>query len=330
VALVEPRLAKVEGNRLTPLADGATTLAVTHGGQTVNVPVTVKSATAEQPVSFKLDVMPVFMKVGCNNGSCHGAARGKDGFHLSLFGYDPDGDFQRITRQVATRRVNLALPAESLLIQKSIGAVQHTGGAPVKPGSADHATLLRWVEAGAPQDAADVATPVSLEILPQQAVLEEGATHRTTVRAKYSDGTDRDVTDLALFQSNNDAAAKIGPGGLVTRRRRAARRSSWPASPRSPSARRSSPSQGLKYEWPTSTPENNYVDGLVNAKLKKLRILPSELCDDATFLRRAYLDIVGALPPPERFAAFTADATRRSGRSSSTSCSPATSSSICG
>src|SRR5688572_21498331 len=152
ISLGDPKLAKIDGNRLTPLADGQTNLVVTHEGKTLNVPVTVKSAATDRPVSFKLDVMPVFMRAGCNAGSCHGAARGKDGFHLSLFGYDPDGDFDRITRQMATRRVNLALPAESLLITKSLGAVQHTGGTPVKAGSFEHQTMLRWIEAGAAKD----------------------------------------------------------------------------------------------------------------------------------------------------------------------------------
>jgi hypothetical protein len=307
LSVANPKLARVDGSRLTPLADGQTNLVVTHDGRTLNVPVTVKSATTERDISFKLDVMPVFMRAGCNAGSCHGAARGKDGFQLSLFGYDPDGDFERITRQVATRRVNTALPAESLIITKSLGAVQHTGGAPVKPGTFEHQTLLRWVEAGAPKDKDDVATPVSLEILPAKALLEEGTTHRMTVLAKYSDCTDRDVANLALFLSNNDAAAKINPDGVVTAGNRGeafvmARFATFTVGSHVVTV-----PKGLKYEWP-ATPENNYVDTLVNDKLKKLRILPSELCDDATFLRRAHLDIVGVLPTREEHDRFVADA----------------------
>jgi hypothetical protein len=167
ISLADPKLAKIDGNKLTPLADGQTDLLVEHAGKTVNVPVTVKSAATDRPTSFKLDVMPIFMKVGCNSGSCHGAARGKDGFRLSLFGYDPDGDFNRITREMTTRRVNLALPAESLLLTKSIGAVQHTGGSPLKAGSDHYNNMLRWVEAGALHDPDDVAKPVSVELLPK-------------------------------------------------------------------------------------------------------------------------------------------------------------------
>src|SRR5690606_12168132 len=124
-----------DGNLLKPAADGQTQLTVSFEGQTRQIPVTVAHATAPRPVSFKLDVMPIFMKSGCNSGSCHGAARGKDGFMLSLFGYDPDGDYFRITREQPGRRIDLAKPEASLLVEKAIGAVPHTGGKLFEPGS---------------------------------------------------------------------------------------------------------------------------------------------------------------------------------------------------
>src|SRR5207244_526470 len=162
----------------------------------------VKDAKVDRPISFKLDVMPIFMAAGCNQGSCHGAARGKDGFRLSLFGFDPDGDHYRLTREFNGRRINLALPAESLLLEKATGKV--------------HATIVRWLEAKVPLDPPDVAKPVSVDIDPKNAVLDgKGATQQMVVRAKYSDGTERDVTGLSLFLSNNDTSAKINPSGLV-------------------------------------------------------------------------------------------------------------------
>src|SRR5204862_4717507 len=103
-------------------------LTVAYAAQSVKVPLTVVRANETPPVSFKLDVMPVFLRAGCNSGSCHGAARGKDGFRLSLFGFDPDGDHYRLCRELNGRRINLALPAESLLIEKACGKVPHTGG----------------------------------------------------------------------------------------------------------------------------------------------------------------------------------------------------------
>src|SRR5438874_673545 len=130
------------------------------------------AAPATRRVSFKLDVMPVFMAAGCNTGSCHGSARGQDGFRLSLFGYDPDGDYFRITREMPTRRINLGQPHESLLLLKAIGAVPHTGGTRFTSESPYYATLRRWIEAGAPNDPPTIARPVALEIQPKQIVLE--------------------------------------------------------------------------------------------------------------------------------------------------------------
>src|SRR5712664_1924689 len=161
-ALGNPTLAKLDKNLLYPEADGATELKIEFGGRTVAVPVNVKDAKVDRPISFKLDVMPVFMKAGCNQGSCHGAARGKDGFRLSLFGYDADGDHYRLTHEISARRINLAIPQESLILEKATGKVPHTGGTRFKEDSELYQTIVRWLEAGAPQDPPTVPTPVSV------------------------------------------------------------------------------------------------------------------------------------------------------------------------
>ena len=178
----------------------------------------VKDADVDRPISFKLDVMPVFMRAGCNQGSCHGAARGKDGFRLSLFGFDPDGDHYRLTREMNGRRINLALPPRACCSKRRTGKVPHTGGQRIKEGDEYYQTLLRWLEAGAPHDPADHAHAGRRRTVSRRsAVLDgKGATQQMVVRAQYSDGTDRDVTTLALFLSNNDTSAKISPDGLVT------------------------------------------------------------------------------------------------------------------
>src|SRR5260221_10809841 len=112
-----------KGNVLFPKADGTGKMTVSYGGRVIAVPLTVKQSAVDRPISFKLDVMPVFMRAGCNTGACHGAARGKDGFRLSLFGFDPDGDWYRLTREMSGRRISIAIPEECLLVEKSIGAV---------------------------------------------------------------------------------------------------------------------------------------------------------------------------------------------------------------
>ncbi len=307
-AFAHPALVKREGNVLLPAADGATEMTVSWGGRDLRVPVVVKDAAKDRPVSFKLDVMPVFMRAGCNTGACHGAARGKDGFRISLFGFDPDGDWHRLTREISGRRLSVAIPHESLVVEKATGQVNHTGGERFKPGSEPHQTLLRWLEAGAPKDAPDVARPLSLEILPARLVLEgQDTTHRMTVRAKYSDGTDRDVTHLAVFMSSNDASAKIDDAGRVTAGQRGeayvfARFATFTVG-----AQAIVIPKGVQYAWP-GVPAANYIDEKVFDKLKKLRMLPSDPCGDEAFLRRATLDIVGVLPTREEYERFSASA----------------------
>ena len=128
--------------RSIPTANGQTTLQAQYDGQTAATPLAVRDVAVVRPVSFRRDVMPVFMRAGCNAGGCHGSARGKDGFRLSLFGFDPEGDYFRLTRELGYRRVNLALPDESLVLQKALGAVPHTGGKRFEPSSEYAKTLL--------------------------------------------------------------------------------------------------------------------------------------------------------------------------------------------
>jgi hypothetical protein len=303
----DSKLARVDGHCVYPQADGEGKIKVTYKNNTVEIPLKVKDAKSDRPISFRLDVMPIFLKTGCNVGGCHGSARGKDGFMLSLFGYDPDGDYDRITRAQITRRINLAIPEESLIVTKSLGQVQHTGGQQFKKGDHMHTAMMRWLEAGAPDDVKDVAKPISLELYPKNFVLEgEGATQQMVARAKYSDGTDRDVTNLAVFLTNNDTSAPIDQAGKVTAKVRGeafvmARFATFTVGSQAIVI-----PKDLKYEWP-NVPEYNYIDQLVDAKLKKLRILPSGLCSDEVFVRRAFLDIVGLLPTIEEQSKFVSD-----------------------
>jgi hypothetical protein len=302
-----PALVRFEGPVACPTADGETTLDVACAGQTVQVPVVVKQAAVDRPASFKLDIMPVFMRSGCNTGSCHGAARGKDGFRLSLFGFDPDGDHFRLTRELSYRRINLAIPQESLLIEKAVGAVPHTGGKRFEPTSEYCQTMLRWLEAGAPLDAGEVPQVTAVEVYPRQAVLEgEGATQQFIARAMYSDGTDRDVTNLAVFLTNNDNSAAINVDGLVTAANRGEAFVMARFATHTVGSQVLVLPKDLQYTPPVTQPVN-YVDELVNVKLQKLRILPSELCTDEVFLRRATIDIAGMVPTEAEYHEFLAD-----------------------
>ena len=307
--LGDAKFARLEGSTLRPVADGETSLKVEFEGRTMTVPVKVEKATEDRPISFNLDVMPVFTKAGCNAGSCHGSTRGKDGFRLSLFGFNPASDYFQITRENFGRRINTALPHDSLMLEKATGRVTHTGGKLFEAENGLYKTIVRWLEAGAPKDSADVAKVIDLEIRPLQAVMEgKGVKQQLTVRAIYSDGTDRDVTEETQYISNNSMSAKVEGAGIIVSGERGeafimARYDQFMvgtqilAIPNDPT-----------YAFPAEL-EANYVDTLVHNKHKKIRIKPSGLCDDSTFVRRIYLDIVGRVPDSEVVEKFIADKT---------------------
>ena len=306
MTLENPALVRREGNTFWPASDGATTMSVAFGGQNLTIPVKVAESTTSPPLSFRLDVMPVFLRAGCNTGSCHGAARGKDGFRISIFGFDPEGDHYRLTREMPGRRINLAVPADSTLLQKTIGAVPHTGGQRFTPESEMYRTVHDWIAAGAPNDdVSKLPTVESVDIYPKQAVLDgKDKTQQMTVRARYSDGTDRDVTGLAVFLSNNDNSAAVTPDGLVTANERGEAFVMARFETHTVGAQVLVLPKGLQFQYPSDETEVNYIDSLVADKLKKLRIAPSELCTDEVFLRRVYVDIVGLSPTVDEYRAF--------------------------
>jgi hypothetical protein len=307
LALRDPKPARLDGSVLYPIADGTTALVADFDGRSASTSVTVTAAAADRPISFKLDVMPVFMHAGCNSGACHGAARGKDGFSLSLFGFDPPGDYFRLTREIGFRRINLAVPRESLLLQKAAGSVQHTGGKRFDATSQSYDTVLRWLEASAPNDQGEVPEVLALELFPPQAVLEGPAgTQQMIARATYTDGSHRDVTDWAVFMSNNDNSAPVDVAGLVKAGARGEAFILARFETKTVGSQVLVLPAGLQYV-PPSDPPANYVDDLVGAKLRKLRLTPSPVCSDEAFVRRVSIDIIGRLPSEEEHDAFLAD-----------------------
>ena len=299
--------ARIDQNRIFPVADGQANLKVTFGELTTDLPITVSNAQTKKPISFELDVMPIFMKSGCNTGTCHGAASGKDGFRLSLFGFDPKGDYHRLTREMAGRRIDLALPEKCLLVEKATGQVSHTGGKRFELDDQYYNVLMEWLRDGAVIDPAEVPRVERLEVYPPSAVLEGAeTTQQMSIRAVYPDGTDRDVTDLAYFLSSNDNSATVNQQGLI----QASNRGEAFVMARFETHTVGIPvivlPAGSEFQW-KDIPETNYIDTLINKKLKTLRIQPSELCDDGEFIRRASLDICGILPSTEELNTFLAD-----------------------
>jgi mono/diheme cytochrome c family protein len=306
--LADDSVAKLTGTSLTPKKDGASSLQIEYRGLTTEVPVVVKDADKPRPISFQLDVMPVLTAAGCNTGACHGSARGQDGFHLSLYGFDPKGDHFRLTTEMAGRRINLAVPEESLLVTKSIGSVPHTGGKLIKADSPFYQTLVQWIRDGANYDVGEIPHPTGIEVQPKQIVLT-GSDVRVpfSIRATYSDGTDRDVSTLSAFSSSNDNSVPIGiRDGLAISKNRGeafllARFHTFTEGSQAIVV-----PADLKYTRP-EFPAFNYIDGLVAEKLNKLRIVPSELAGDEVFLRRVFLDIVGVPPTVAEREKFLTD-----------------------
>lgn len=308
ISLADPSLARIEGTTLYPLADGSTTLRISFRGQSAEIPVVVKEADKPRPISFQLDVMPIISANGCNTGSCHGSARGQDGFMLSIFGYDPKGDHFRLTREMSGRRINLALPEESLFVTKATGQAPHTGGKLFESDSSAARTLIQWIRDGVPYDKDDIALPVGIDVEPKQYVLAGSRVKAPlTVRARYADGTDRDVTLLSTFSTSNDNSASINSSTGIAKTKNRGEAFLM--------ARFHTFTEGTQtivipaksnYQKP-SLPEFNYIDQHVHTKLEKLRIIPSDLCNDEIFLRRVFLDIVGLVPSNSERDAFLAN-----------------------
>jgi hypothetical protein len=263
-------------------------------------------ARAQQPVSFRNDVLPVLTHAGCNAGGCHGAASGKNGFGLSLFAYDPAADHRVLTRELRGRRIDPAEPEQSLLLQKGAGLVPHQGGKRLLPDSDGWRRVRDWIAAGAPNDGDDAPRLVRVETEPPQAQLVVGNAVPLRVVAHYDRGEPRDVTSLVIWSNSDDGAVAVGQD-------RAEAKAAGEATLLARYGGFAAPVRiaVLADDRPWTFPDvaaANFVDERIHGKLRAMRTAPAAVCSDEVFVRRVHFDLAGAPPTPAEARAFVADA----------------------
>lgn len=303
---------------IIPRGYGTTEIIVRLGERVVRVPVEVLDYDRPDRVDFNTDVIAALSKAGCNQGSCHGSPQGKNGFRLSLRGFDPELDFMTLTHEEHGRRTNSAAADESLILKKGLNEVPHQGGRRFRKTDPEYQILRAWIDAGCqpsptppplPRNATDPKPAqlphlVKLEVLPGSRRLS--VTHpkqQLIARAHFSDGRIRDVTDLAVFSTNEKEAATISNSGLVEFHRTAEVSFLVRYLDRITGVRLSYLQLDPAFTF-HSPAINNQVDQHVFAKQRALQLLPAEVCRDEVFLRRVYLDVTGTLPTPEEARRF--------------------------
>jgi len=307
-AVLKPDSTNVEIDVLgyiRPKAKGSTEVSVTAAGQTAKFSVNVEYA-GMPPVRFVRDIEPLMSKVGCNAGTCHGSAKGKNGFKLSLRGYDPDFDYQALINDLAGRRFDRVAVDQSLMLLKPTAEVPHEGRQALKPGSPQYQLLRQWIVEGVKPEKIEVGRAKRIEIIPAEVALDlPGQEQQMLVLAHYADGGVRDVTREAIFSSNNGDVAAV-KDGLVkgVRRGEAAILVRYEGMYAANQVTVMGDREG--FQW-AEAPEYNFIDRHIYAKLRKMKILPSEPCTDAEFLRRVYLDLTGMPPKLEKVKAFLED-----------------------
>ena len=305
-AAVPEGIVKVDARGvIAPLADGAATITATADGVVTKIDVAVENFASNPPINFANEIVPIFTKMGCNAGGCHGKASGQNGFKLSLLGFEPGEDFEHIVKEARGRRVFPAAPENSLLLLKGANTVPHGGGKRIEPDSDDYRRLQRWIAQGMPFGKETDPKLAKIEVLPSTRTMVLKGEQQLVVLAHYSDGAVHDVTRSALYEPNDKTMGKADEDGLVTLFDQPGDVGVMVRYQGKVAVFRGTAPLGAPVE--NLPAPRNYIDELVFAKLKTMGLPPSPPCDDATFIRRVSIDIAGRLPSLEESRAFLTD-----------------------
>ena len=300
-----PKIARVgPDGKVAPVADGRGEIVVRVGSVESRVPIVVQGAGAARQVSFRHEVQPVLTKLGCNQGACHGSQHGKGGFRLSLLGFEPEPDHRSIVKSAEGRRVTPFDPEASLLLIKPTLAVAHGGGKRMEADSPEYQLLRLWLEQGAPGPSSSDPSVTAVRVLPAHRRMETGQDQQLVVMATLSDGTERDVTEQAKYDSLNEAVAKVDASGRANTLGQGETNVMVRYQGHAAMARVTVP---FARDKPFTFASDNILDAKAVAKWRELGLVPSGLCTDAEFLRRAMLDTLGTTPTLSEVDDFLAD-----------------------
>ena len=288
-----------DSGKVMPLGNGDVTITATNDkGLTGKLDLVVERFETPQPINFPNEIVPLFTKHGCNGGGCHGKSEGQNGFKLSLLGFEPTEDFEYLVKESRGRRLFPAAPEHSLLLRKGAGDLPHGGGARFEHDSWDYKAIVRWMEQGMPYGSPDDPILEKISVFPDSRIVDPGGKQQLAVTAYYSDGSVRDITGIATYESNQKEMGEVDQNGLVTM-------STGETGDMAVMIRYQEQVSVFQATIPLGIPiesfpiAKNVIDEKVFAKLKTLGLPTSEICDDSTFLRRTSLDIAGRLPTLE-------------------------------